>query len=87
MEQIKKFLKNIQPRKYQEQIYQTCKHKNCLVVLPTGIGKTLIALLLSIHRMTIFPDEKVVFMAPTRPLAEQHLEYFLLFPSFLYSLI
>ncbi|MGD2072617.1 MAG: DEAD/DEAH box helicase family protein [Candidatus Thorarchaeota archaeon] len=76
MEQIKKFLKNINPRDYQKAIYETCKKKNCLVVLPTGTGKTLIALLLTIHRLCKFPDEKVVFMAPTRPLAEQHLDYF-----------
>jgi len=76
MEQIKKFLKDITPRDYQKKIYQTCKDKNCLVVLPTGIGKTLIALLLAIHRMTILPGEKIVFLAPTRPLAEQHINYF-----------
>jgi len=76
MEQIKKFLQNLQPREYQIQIYQTCKEKNCLVVLPTGLGKTLVALMLTIDRMTKFPGSKVLFLAPTRPLAEQHLSYF-----------
>ncbi len=71
-----KFLKNISPRKYQQEIYESCKDKNCLVVLPTGIGKTLIALMLSIHRLRQHPESKIVFLAPTRPLAEQHLEYF-----------
>jgi len=42
-------LKKIKPRKYQEDIFENCKEKNCLVVLPTGIGKTLIALMLSIY--------------------------------------
>lgn len=70
------FLQNIQPRKYQQDIFQTCKEKNCLVVLPTGLGKTLIALMLSIERMKKYPDEKILFLAPTRPLAEQHLNYF-----------
>jgi Fanconi anemia group M protein len=46
------------------------------VVLPTGMGKTLIALMLTIHRLSLYPDEKVLFLAPTRPLAEQHLNYF-----------
>lgn len=69
-------LKNIPPRKYQQEIYETCKEKNCLVVLPTGIGKTLIALMLAINRQKKFPGSKVLFLAPTRPLAEQHLEYF-----------
>ncbi|MFA5020278.1 MAG: DEAD/DEAH box helicase [Candidatus Pacearchaeota archaeon] len=71
-----KFLLNITPRDYQTEIVEKCKEKNCLVVLPTGIGKTLIALMLTIDRMQKFPLEKVVFLAPTRPLAEQHFEYF-----------
>lgn len=69
-------LTGIKPRKYQETILKTCIDKNCLVVLPTGLGKTLIALLLAVERMKAFPGEKVVFLAPTKPLAEQHLDYF-----------
>lgn len=69
-------LMTIQPRKYQSEIYETCKEKNCLVVLPTGIGKTLIALMLAIQRQKAFPASKCVFLAPTRPLAQQHLDYF-----------
>ena len=69
-------LKSIKPRKYQQDIYETCKEKNCLVVLPTGIGKTLIALMLSIYTQKKFPASKTLFLAPTRPLAEQHLNYF-----------
>ncbi|MBU0894547.1 MAG: DEAD/DEAH box helicase [Nanoarchaeota archaeon] len=71
-----KFLQNIIPRKYQQDIFETCVNKNCLVVLPTGIGKTLIALMLAIKRIEQYPMEKVVFLAPTKPLAEQHLNYF-----------
>ena len=71
-----KFLQNISPREYQEKIFETCSKKNCLVVLPTGLGKTLIALMLTIKRMQEFPGERVVFLAPTKPLAEQHLNYF-----------
>jgi Fanconi anemia group M protein len=73
---ISKFLQNITPRKYQQAIFETCTKKNCLVVLPTGIGKTLIALMLTIERLEKYPGEKVLFLAPTRPLAEQHLSYF-----------
>ena len=69
-------IQNISPRKYQQEIFETCKNKSCLVVLPTGIGKTLIALMLAVERMSKFPEEKIVFLAPTRPLAEQHLAYF-----------
>lgn len=70
------FLNGIQPREYQKAIFESCKSKNCLVVLPTGLGKTLIALMLTIERMKAFPGEKVLFLAPTRPLCEQHLNYF-----------
>ncbi|GBE19740.1 ATP-dependent RNA helicase RhlE [archaeon BMS3Abin17] len=70
------FLKGITPREYQQKILETCEHKNCLVILPTGLGKTLIALMLAIKRMRDFPGKKVVLLAPTRPLAEQHLASF-----------
>ncbi|MBS3090680.1 DEAD/DEAH box helicase [Candidatus Pacearchaeota archaeon] len=68
-------LQNIKPRGYQEAILQTALKHNTLVVLPTGIGKTLIALMLSIERQKQFAG-KILFLAPTRPLAMQHLEYF-----------
>jgi ERCC4-related helicase len=71
-----KYLEGITPRDYQQKIFETCKEKNCLVVLPTGLGKTLIALMLVIDRMEKFPTEKIVFLAPTKPLAEQHLTTF-----------
>lgn len=71
-----KVLKTIKPRKYQQEIYEKCKDKNCLVILPTGIGKTLIALMLSIYTQKKYPGSKTLFLAPTRPLAEQHLNYF-----------
>ena len=71
-----KVLKSIKPRKYQQEIYDNCKEKSCIVVLPTGIGKTLIGLMLSIYTQKKHPASKTLFLAPTRPLAEQHLEYF-----------
>ncbi len=70
------FLQNISPREYQKEIFDTCKEYNTLIVLPTGIGKTLIALMLSIYKLEKFPLKKILFLAPTRPLAEQHLNYF-----------
>ncbi|MBM3234271.1 DEAD/DEAH box helicase [Candidatus Pacearchaeota archaeon] len=69
-------IQNIKPRKYQEEIFETCREKNCLVVLPTGIGKTLVALMLATDRMKKFPESKIMFLAPTKPLAQQHLDYF-----------
>jgi len=69
-------LSKIEPREYQKKIFSSCKDKNCLVVLPTGLGKTLIALMVSIYTQKQFPATKTLFLAPTRPLAEQHLAYF-----------
>lgn len=71
-----KFLEGIIPREYQQKIFEKCIKKNCLVILPTGLGKTLIALMLSIKRIESFPKEKIIFLAPTKPLVEQHLNYF-----------
>jgi Fanconi anemia group M protein len=64
------------PRAYQAAIVETCKKNNTLVVLPTGLGKTLIALMLSQERLKEFPESKILFLAPTRPLVEQHYHYF-----------
>jgi ERCC4-related helicase len=64
------------PRDYQKAIFETAKNSNTLVVLPTGLGKTLISLLLSIERIKKHPTHKVLMLAPTRPLVEQHLESF-----------
>lgn len=69
-------LVGFQPRRYQEVIVETAKRYNTLVVLPTGLGKTAIALMLAANRLSVYPDAKVVFLAPTRPLIQQHYEYF-----------
>jgi len=74
MEEIKEI--KIKPREYQEKIFNTCKDKNCLVILPTGTGKTLIAMMLAIHKFKLFPLKKILILAPTRPLVEQHLQSF-----------
>lgn len=75
---IKKRMKelSIKPREYQESILKTCLEKSCLVILPTGTGKTLIAIMLSIERFKKFPLQKVLILAPTKPLIEQHLNSF-----------
>jgi len=61
----------IEPRVYQEVIYAKCKEQNCLVVLPTGLGKTLIAMLIADYRLSRYGG-KVLMLAPTKPLAVQH---------------
>lgn len=67
---------SIAPRAYQQAIFETARSQNTLVVLPTGLGKTLVALMLTIDRKKMYPLSKILFLAPTRPLIEQHFHYF-----------
>ncbi len=69
-------LNGLIPRLYQETILATASQKNTLVVLPTGMGKTAIAMMLAAHRFKCFPNSKIIFLAPTKPLAQQHLDTF-----------
>ncbi len=59
-------------RDYQENILNSCKNKNSLVVLPTGLGKTIIAILLIANRLKKYSKAKIIILAPTRPLVAQH---------------
>ena len=63
-------------RAYQESIIARAIEGNTLVVLPTGLGKTMIAAMIAAHRLHLFPGSKVLFLAPTRPLVVQHRETF-----------
>src|SRR3989344_248627 len=69
-------LKNFTPRKYQEEIFETSKEKNTLAVLPTGTGKTIVALLLAVYRLNKIQDTKAIIVSPTKPLANQHKKTF-----------
>lgn len=69
-------LRDFTPRPYQAVIFSSAAKQNSLVVLPTGLGKTAIALLLAARRATLYPSSKIVFVAPTKPLVEQQLETF-----------
>ena len=64
------------PRLYQETILGTATLHNTLVVLPTGMGKTHIAMMLAAHRLKQYPKSKVVMLAPTKPLVDQHADSF-----------
>ncbi len=64
----------IKPRLYQEKIFANSIKKNTLIVLPTGLGKTIIALMLAIY---FSKRGKILFLAPTKPLVEQHYKSFL----------
>ena len=63
----------IEARSYQTAIADSALSANTLVVLPTGMGKTAVALLVAADRID---RGKVLMLAPTKPLVEQHLRYF-----------
>jgi Fanconi anemia group M protein len=69
------------PREYQKNIAERVIQGNTLVVLPTGMGKTLIGILVSLNRFKIHPESKALIIAPTRPLAAQHKKSFENFTS------
>ena len=70
-----KFLKGetLEDRQYQSNISKACLEQSTLVILPTGMGKTVIALRVILERLE---HGQILLMAPTKPLAEQHAEFF-----------
>ena len=62
----------IEDRLYQRSITASCKHGNTLVILPTALGKTVISLMVAVERLDQYPWGKVLVLAPTVPLVDQH---------------
>ena len=65
---------SIELRDYQTNLSDEAKNENSLVVLPTGLGKTTIALQIMAH---VLSQNKggVLFLAPTRVLVNQHYDF------------
>ena len=64
-------LEGIEFREYQFNIIKSLLNgENTLVILPTGLGKTLIAIFTIAN--IISKGKKAVILAPTKPLSEQH---------------
>jgi len=63
----------IEERAYQTNITKHALDGNTLVVLPTGMGKTAVALRVAAERLAL---GKILMLAPTKPLVEQHFRYF-----------
>jgi ERCC4-related helicase len=63
-------------RLYQETIIGTSVKWNTLVVLPTGVGKTVLAVLAVAYQLQKIPTSKCIVLAPTKPLVLQHLNTF-----------
>lgn len=66
----------IEARLYQQEIAEKASQKNTLVVLPTALGKTIIAALVTADFLYKYPKMRILMMAPTRPLVLQHLDSF-----------
>jgi ERCC4-related helicase len=65
----------IESREYQLSIAMKALDANTMVILPTGLGKTAVSLLVAASRL-YNEGGKVLMLAPTKPLVEQHLRYF-----------
>ncbi|HWM51244.1 MAG TPA: DEAD/DEAH box helicase, partial [Thermoplasmata archaeon] len=61
----------VEERAYQVNIARACLERSTLVVLPTGMGKTVIAAMV-VAEILRRKGGKVLFLAPTKPLVEQH---------------
>jgi len=61
----------VEERAYQVNIARACLERSTLVVLPTGMGKTVIAAMV-IADVLRQRGGRILFLAPTKPLVEQH---------------
>ena len=71
----KKYIKknSIEKRDYQVNLASQAIQENCIIVLPTGLGKTAIAL--QVISEYLSKGVGVLFLAPTRVLVNQHYEF------------
>ncbi|RLG27693.1 Hef nuclease, partial [Methanosarcinales archaeon] len=62
----------VEKRVYQLNLAAAALRESSLVVLPTGLGKTIVALLVLAQRLD---SGKVLVLSPTKPLVEQHASF------------
>jgi ERCC4-related helicase len=65
----------LESRKYQIELSEIATEQNTLEVLPTGLGKTAIALLAIAHYLSLDPKNHCLILAPTRVLVHQHYSF------------
>ncbi|MDW0134020.1 MAG: helicase-related protein [Nitrososphaeraceae archaeon] len=73
----------LQSREYQKNISRHALSKNTLVILPTALGKTIISLLVSVNTLYNYRSKRILILAPTRPLVNQHWKSFVSYLKFL----
>ena len=72
----------IRPNSAEARIYQqvlaadVLKNGNTMIVAPTALGKTIIAILVAADRLQKFKGSKILILAPSKPLTIQHEENF-----------
>ena len=65
---------SVEKRDYQINLANQAMNENCIIVLPTGLGKTTIAL----HVIAEYLQQdsvRILFLAPTRVLVNQHFDF------------
>ena len=65
----------LERREYQAALADTAKRAHTLVCLPTGLGKTTVSCLVTAHRLAEYGG-KSLMLAPTKPLVQQHAEFY-----------
>jgi len=65
---------SVEKRDYQVNLANQAIDENCIVVLPTGLGKTTIALHVISHYLSK-QSGGILFLAPTRVLVNQHFDF------------
>ncbi|WP_144925674.1 DEAD/DEAH box helicase [Halorubrum salsamenti] len=65
----------LQERRYQLQLAASATDEHTLVCLPTGLGKTTVSLLVTAERLHE-AGGKALFLAPTKPLVQQHADFY-----------
>ncbi|OYR44839.1 DEAD/DEAH box helicase [Halorubrum sp. Ea8] len=65
----------LQERRYQLQLAASAADEHTLVCLPTGLGKTTVSLLVTAERLHE-AGGKALFLAPTKPLVQQHADFY-----------
>ncbi len=66
----------LEERAYQLEVARSCSVENTLIMLPTGLGKTAIAVLIAADFLSRGPDSRALVLAPTRVLVNQHHSFF-----------
>lgn len=61
-------------REYQFNIVKECLYQNVVCAIPTGTGKTFISSCVMMNYYRWFPEAKIIFAAPTRPLVAQQIK-------------